>query len=75
MVEKRTTRRSLLTGLLVCLSVSGCARVRSWAWRDIGARPDPRQNNGAREQTQFVNKLHEQAFGIRNGLIDPNQVP
>jgi hypothetical protein len=76
MIGSPEARRWLIRGLLVCsVSSSGCARYRDWLWRTSGAKAAPRTDDAASEQMRTFNSYHEEAFGIRKGLIDPNQVP
>jgi hypothetical protein len=76
MIKTQDARRWLICGLLACsVSAGGCARFRDWAWRTGGAKAAPRKDDTASEQVKTFNSYHEEAFGIRKGLIDPNQMP
>jgi hypothetical protein len=67
-------RRRLMSMALVCLvSESGCARYRDWVWHTSGARPSLSSGDRARDQINNVNWLHADVFGIKKGLIDPDQ--
>ncbi len=74
MAGKRYARSRLMWAVLACLvSASGCARYRDWVWQTSGARPSLSTGDRAREQIGNVNWLHADVFGIKKGLIDPDQ--
>jgi hypothetical protein len=52
---------------------SGCARYRDWVWQTSGARPSLSAGDTVRDQVNNVNWLHADIFGIKKGLIDPDQ--
>jgi hypothetical protein len=67
-------RRSLACIVLACLvSQIGCARYRDWVWNTSGARPSLSAGDQARDQINGVNWLHADIFGVKKGLIDPDQ--
>jgi hypothetical protein len=67
-------RRRLMWAALACLvAESGCAQYRDWVWRTSAARPSLSAGDRARDQISNVNWLHADIFGIKKGLIDPDQ--
>jgi hypothetical protein len=75
MNDRLQRRGSLVCMVLACLvSLSGCARYRDWVWNTSGARPSLSAGDQARDQINGVNWLHADIFGVKKGLIDPDQV-
>ncbi len=74
MAATKDVRSRLMLAVLACfVSASGCARYRDWVWQTSGARPSLSTGDRAREQVSAVNWLHADIFGIKKGLIDPDQ--
>jgi hypothetical protein len=55
------------------VAASGCAGYRDWVWKTSGARPALSAGDPVRDQVGKVNWLNAEIFGIKKGLIDPDQ--
>jgi hypothetical protein len=67
-------RKWLMSAALACvISESGCAQYKDRIWRTSGARPSLSADDPVRDQVNNVNWLHADIFGIKKGLIDPDQ--
>jgi hypothetical protein len=74
MAATKKVRIRLIWAALACLvSQSGCAHYTDWIWKTSGARPSLSASDPVTEQVNNVNWLHADIFGIRKGLIDPDQ--
>lgn len=74
MAATKDLTKSMMFVVLACLvSQGGCARYRDWVWNTSAARPSLSAGDRAREQIDGVNWLHADIFGIKKGLIDPDQ--